>query len=73
MKTLEEVKSEYQHQVEIFLRDHPVELKVFKDLWASGEFRQACAMVQEVTKNSRLVMSGDMDKAAEQFFWMYMH
>jgi hypothetical protein len=73
MKTLEEIKNEYEHQVEIFLQNRPTELKIFKDLWAAGEFRRAYVVVQEVTLNFRLVMSADMDKADEEFFWMYMH
>ena len=73
MKTLEDVKDEYEHQVEMFLHNHPVELKSFKGLWASGEFRRAYVVVQEVTQRVGLVMSGDMNKADEEFFWMYMH
>lgn len=73
MKTLEEVKNEYERQVEILLQNHPAELLMFKELWAAGEFRRAYVVVQEVTRNFRLVMSTDMDKADEEFFWMYMH
>ncbi|HEX7924890.1 MAG TPA: hypothetical protein VF583_28270 [Bradyrhizobium sp.] len=73
MQTLEEVKNEYECQVEILLHNHPVELKSFKGLWASGEFRRAYVVVQEVTQRFGLVMSSDMNKADEEFFWMYMH
>jgi len=73
MKTLDEVKNEYERQVEIFLQNHPAELLMFRELWGAGEFRRAYVVVQEATRNFGLVMSADMDKADDDFFWMYMH
>ncbi|WP_342711633.1 hypothetical protein AAFG13_07650 [Bradyrhizobium sp. B124] len=54
MKTLEEVKNEYEHQVEMFLHNHPVELESFKELWARANFGEHTLWCRKSPKDSGL-------------------
>lgn len=73
MKSLKDVIDEYKRQVDAFLEGYPSELLMFQELWAAADFRRAYALVQEVARQFELEKSPEMDRADEDFFWMYMH